>query len=266
MNIEKAEQIHDRILKNIDDRYDKTEGQPAYDFTQPISEVLSESQLNRDEKFELAFARTSKGEWLTMLAEMHGVVRRIDESDDELKVRLFQRTQNPPSGGTVDDYMQWAKEINGVVGVKVVPLWNGRGTVKLIIYGHDSQPVTQELLDLVKREIDPSDGLGIDGKAPIGHTVTVTTVSKVIVNVEIIGLVVKDGYSLDIVKGNISNRLLNYINTVSPSDTITDKYIEALVTTTEGVKNYTDLKLNGANQDIPTTDEQKVALGVITYV
>lgn len=51
------------------------------------------------------------------------------ETDERLLARLLQRIQEPPQGGSVADYVQWALEVPGVTRVWVTPLAMGAGTV-----------------------------------------------------------------------------------------------------------------------------------------
>ncbi len=55
------------------------------------------------------------------------------ESDEALRARYLARVQTPSSGGNVSDYKNWALEVSGVGAVKVNPLWNGPGTVKVVL-------------------------------------------------------------------------------------------------------------------------------------
>lgn len=54
-----------------------------------------------------------------------------EESDDDLRNRLLQRIQNPPLGGSADDFERWALEVSGVTRAWVYPLNQGPGTVGL---------------------------------------------------------------------------------------------------------------------------------------
>lgn len=345
--------IHDRMLSTVDDRHDKSPGMFIYDSTRPTASESARAGKERQEILKKGMARTSYGEYLIMLAEMHGVIWKegekakgkvtfngdentpinpgllvqtpsglqyvttqqgsikagmatveieaaeigakynvpsssisvlmnppdgirsvtnpspatggVDaESDQPLRERFFERVRNPPSSGNKADYVRWTKEIDGVSGVKPIPLWDGPGTVKLIIYGDRGQAVSPEVIRRVKETLDPSNGTG-DGKAPIGALITVVTVTNVTVNIEISGLQVKAGYTLSGVQNAITLRLKEYLDGVAPGETVFDKYMEALVTTVEGVRTYADLKLNGSNQDIVTSDEQKMIIGDVIY-
>ena len=63
------------------------------------------------------------GTEMTLTSPVSGVLRGTvvsmaagtdDESDADLRARLLFRTQNPPRGGTVADYVSWALEVPGV--------------------------------------------------------------------------------------------------------------------------------------------------------
>lgn len=178
------------------------------------------------------------------------------ETDDELLCRLLQRVQNPPSSGNKSDYERWAKEVSGVKGVKVVPLWNGPGTVKVICYGDNGQSLDSTILDNVKQHIDPKDGTG-EGTAPIGANVSIVTVSNKIINVDIMN------FKGD--KSNVEANLKNYINTLKPGSEVKLINVSATIANTQGVEDFSNIKLNGDIVNIGTTDEEKPVLGVITY-
>jgi uncharacterized phage protein gp47/JayE len=51
------------------------------------------------------------------------------ETDDQLRVRLLLRIQQPPMGGAAHDYVQWALAVPGVSRAWCAPLEQGIGTV-----------------------------------------------------------------------------------------------------------------------------------------
>lgn len=54
------------------------------------------------------------------------------EELEELRTRLLERTATTPHGGASDDYVIWAKEINGVF--RVLPVGNARGAGTVDVY------------------------------------------------------------------------------------------------------------------------------------
>ncbi len=107
-----------------------------------------------------------------------------DEEDTEtFRQRYFGGMSEQAFGGNITDYKQKANALDGVGGVKVYPVWDGGGTVKLVLISSDWNAPSAELIDSVQTAIDPTrDGRGI-GIAPIGHIVTVIGADEVSVNI-----------------------------------------------------------------------------------
>ena len=51
------------------------------------------------------------------------------ETDDDYRARISDRIQQPPNGGSEDDYVTWAKEVAGVTRAWCYPSYLGAGTV-----------------------------------------------------------------------------------------------------------------------------------------
>ncbi|HEK5039664.1 TPA: baseplate J/gp47 family protein, partial [Clostridioides difficile] len=87
-----------------------------------------------------------------------------------------------------------------VGGVKVYPVWNGGGTVKLVIINSNFKVPSTDLVNLVQEEIDPlqnqGEGLGL---APIGHRVTVEGVTSTTINISA-EITYKNGYTWENIK------------------------------------------------------------------
>lgn len=98
-----------------------------------------------------------------------------DEEDTEhFRKRYFNHLNSQAFGGNIADYKEKVNLIAGVGGVKVYPVWNGGGTVKLVIVDSRYQAPSGELVEQVQNTIDPplDSGKGY-GLAPIDHKVTV---------------------------------------------------------------------------------------------
>lgn len=105
------------------------------------------------------------------------------ETDDDLRQRYFQKVRTPATSGNASQYCNWAKERAGVGDVKVIPLWNGPNTVKLVVIDANKQPASDSLVNDIQDDIDPgASGLGV-GKAPIGAKCTVVKAEGVAINV-----------------------------------------------------------------------------------
>ncbi|KGK88046.1 baseplate J/gp47 family protein [Clostridium sp. HMP27] len=190
----------------------------------------------------------------------------VDEEEDyPLLLRLLEKVKNPPSSGNKNDYARWAKEVPGADYVKVIPLWKGPGTVKLIVFGSKGLPVGQEIINNVKDYIDPRDGLG-EGKAPVGAKVTVVTVKIKPVAIELSSLRVRSSYTLDSVKMAIKDNLIKHLEKILPGEVVILKSIEAVIMNTDGVLDFNTLRINENNNNLVTSDEEKVVLQEVKYI
>lgn len=103
------------------------------------------------------------------------VVPGEDEEDTEtFRERYLASFNSQAYGGNIADYREKVNAIKGVGGVKVYPVWNGGGTVKLVFMTSEFKPPEAEFVSEVQALIDPTQNQGVGvGIAPIGHTVTV---------------------------------------------------------------------------------------------
>ena len=176
-----------------------------------------------------------------------------EESDKDLLQRLLFKVRQPATSGNVYHYMQWAQSVNGVGQVKVLPLWNGAGTVKVLLVDVNNESANTSLLDRVKEVIAK--------EAPIGATVTVTT--PTIMNVTI---------SFRVTKGTANHEAVKRIlNDEFKKQTFSMNYIsyanigKALLANVEtGIIDYSDLRVNGGTTNINITDDQLPRVSEVT--
>ena len=176
------------------------------------------------------------------------------ETDEELRERFKYIIQNPRTSGNVNDYKAWALECDGVGRVKVYSLWNGNGTVKVLIIGNDNLPCDTNTINLVKSHIEE--------KRPIGATVTVDTpeLLELTINIEI---KLNSAYSLDDTREQITAVLQDYINNLEDEDIIYYKALSA-VGDLEAVDDIVTYKINDKQENIPVGDYYIPVIKAIT--
>ena len=100
------------------------------------------------------------------------------ESDDMLRKRYMDSFSADAFGGNIADYKLKVGALQNVGGVKVYPVWQGGGTVKLVIIDQGWKAPTEMELEALQKEIDPEKRGEGYGLAPIGHKVTVEGVTE----------------------------------------------------------------------------------------
>lgn len=183
-----------------------------------------------------------------------------EETDEALRKRYFDSFDKEAFGGNIKDYQEKVGSIDGVGQVKVYPVWNGGGTVKLLLLDADNNVPTNELIDMVQTKVDPTqnsgEGLGI---APIGHVVTVAPAEQVDIQVST-SLTFKD-VGWDNVKTLVTQSIESYFNSIREKWCDNDavvrvSQIEARLLDIDGIIDVQNTKLNGAAANIYLSDEQ----------
>lgn len=180
-----------------------------------------------------------------------------EETDEKLRNRFYENVNSIAFGGNIADYKEKIKGIEGVGAVKVIPCWNGGGTVKLIILDNSYNSPSDVLLQKVQEAV----GHEGDGIAPIGHTVTtVSTENKnIIVSTTII---LEDGFELSVVKTSIEKAINDYFIEVkknwenSTSLTIRIAHIESRMLDINGVIDIANTTINGYTGNLVLTNEE----------
>ena len=191
-----------------------------------------------------------------------------EESDDSLRERFLANLMKTAFGGNIAQYRQWAKEIPGIGGVQVYPVWAGGGTVKLSIIDTDYNSCSSEFCQTILEKFDPENsggetGLGL-GIAPIGHKVTVSTPLPRTINVS--GkITLLPGYKLETLMPDITAALENYLLSLREawensddennySVTVYLGRINFAILNVKGVSSAYELKLNETDTDIKLTE------------
>lgn len=176
------------------------------------------------------------------------VVSGIDkESIKSLYERYKLKVVTPATSGNKYHYRLWALEVPGVGDAMVKPLWNGPGTVKVIIVGQDRNKPTEEIVKNVTNHMN-------EVRPVCGGELTVEAVNDVGLNVEVT-LKYSEATNIETLKSNIEKSINNYLKTVAFEEKIIRyTYIGNAILLVEGVIDYENLKINGDTKNIPLED------------
>lgn len=192
---------------------------------------------------------------------------RDAESDLAAWERYDFHVKNPDTGGNKNDYKRWASEVVGVGKSKVVPLWNGNGTVKVIIIDTEMKPVSPLVEANAQEYLDPgSRGLG-EGMAPAGAAVTVISAIDLPINISA-DVTFTAGSDAVAAKTAFEKSVTDYLKTLALLEDplpIVYNRIGAMFFNTPGISNYTNLLINSGTTDIMPGPEEVATLGVVAF-
>jgi uncharacterized phage protein gp47/JayE len=184
------------------------------------------------------------------------------EEDSKLKERYEQRVKSLAAGGNIADYIRWAKEVAAVGDAICIPLWNGRGTVKVVIVDRNGDPASTDLVQEVQNYIDPVPGEG-EGKAPIGATVTVVAPTVIIINVSVT-LTYISGNDPTTVMVDVETAIGDLIKGFKIGDNVRYAAIASTIYNVSGVDDYSNLLVNDGTANIAVAIDEKAVKGTVT--
>ncbi|WJM09517.1 baseplate J/gp47 family protein [Paenibacillus sp. PK1-4R] len=186
------------------------------------------------------------------------------EADTALLERFYAKVRNQGTSGNKAQYVQWASEVPGVGATRVIPLWQGPGTVGLYLLDTDKRAAGTDLVAAVQKYVDPTqDGQG-EGVAPAGPVVSVMPAVEVPMNIQVKLTLASDATLAD-VRALIERGVTAYLKQLAFADPLV-RYtrIAAILLDIPPIIDYSDLTVNGvSDQNIEMTASQVAVLGTV---
>ena len=190
-----------------------------------------------------------------------------EEATEDLRDRYYSSLKSSAFGGNRKDYVEKTDSIAGVGGTVVVPVWNGGGTVKLVIIDSEFSVASDVLVAEVQNAVDPlQDGSGT-GFAPIGHTVTVETAKAVPITIST-SIFFNEGYTWEAIRELACSAIEEYLLTLRKSwengaVTVRISQIENRLLSVDGVVDIVGTTVNGGTDNIVLEYDEIPVLGGI---
>ena len=178
------------------------------------------------------------------------------ETDEELRRRMFEKIRKPSTSGNANDYYNWAMACNGVGAAKIFPLWDGPGTVKIVIANENRTAAGQGILDNVAKIIEE--------KRPIGATVTVVSGVEKYLDISVHVKIAKST-NLTNVRNQFHANMEAYLKeSIFGLEYISQAKAGSLLMQISGVEDYDSLILNGEKKNIEVGQEELFSVRTIT--
>lgn len=179
-----------------------------------------------------------------------------EEETEEFRKRYFTSLKSEAFGGNKRDYEEKATSIPGVGGVKIYPVWNGGGTVKLVVVNSEYQKPAKELIEEIQTKFDPveNQGKGL-GLAPIGHVVTVEGAEESLIEIGL-SIIYQTGWNWQKIKEKAESTIDNYFLELNQKWAQTEavvvriSQIETRLLDLDGVLDVSHTKLNGIEENL----------------
>ena len=192
------------------------------------------------------------------------------ESDKSLRQRYYDSLYGYAFGGNIADYKQKVGKMQGVGAVKVYPVWQGGGTVKIVILSSEYTTPSQYLIDTIQTAVDPvqnhGEGLGI---APIGHIVTVVGAGQTVVDVST-NITYQNGYGFPNIQNAFEKAIDEYFQELNQSweneqnIVVRVSRIESRILDIDGVVDVSGTTLNGQQKNVVIESDNIVVRGNVS--
>lgn len=196
------------------------------------------------------------------------LVEGKDEEDEEsYRMRLLESFEIQPFAGNRAYYKQEINAIDGVGGAKIYRK-NSGGAIDIVIIADDYSVPSAELIEKVQEQIDPVKGNG-DGVAPIGHEVTISAVSAIIINLKAT-VVCDEDYTIEGLQSQIEESVDNYLLSLrkkwaneTAGIAVRKAGVENAIYNLEGVQDVQNVLLNDVEENISLQDTEVPVRGSV---
>ena len=162
-------------------------------------------------------------------------------------------------------------KIGGVGGIKVYPVWNGGGTVKVVFMTSEYKLPSREFIEQVQTIVDPipNNGQGV-GVAPIGHRVTVEGVqnSNISISFKLTFLGLLSSYKAKIEKANrhwAETKIDSSSNYSNSGIIVRLVQLESRILDIEGIIDVEETTLNGEHKNLVLGVDELAVRGEIAW-
>lgn len=202
-----------------------------------------------------------------------------EEATEVFRSRYLASFNSQAYGGNIADYREKVNKIQGVGGVKVYPVWQGGGTVRLTFMTSEYKVPIAEFVSQVQTLVDPvtnhGEGLGI---APVGHTVTVGGATDSKINIGLHASFATgnyedyksdiestiDAYFTELNKSWQSTQIAEIDNYSNTGLVVRISQIESRLLDVNGIVDIQHTTLNGFEENLTLGVDELAVRGVVT--
>lgn len=189
-----------------------------------------------------------------------------EEEDDVFRERIMDANANKGKSyiGNVSDYRRWAMEVAGVGSVTIVPTPDGvGGKVKIIVVDANGQPANEQILEAVYAYImAPDDPLS--RLAPAGASIEVVAPTTGNINYSA-NIFLSDTGNIETVKKEFMDSLVDYYDIAKKEGVLRYSRVYAILSNTTGVKDFTELKIDGSTENLVIDKESFPFTGTVEF-
>ena len=234
--------------------------QPDPDYPIPATQSVECMAVEPGHKYNLEAGNTLTvdGDLALLVSALivSNFVGGIDrESDDELRIRYFERVGNRLGAGNKQDYEDWALEVNGVLAAKCLRATPSAGHVT-VVYAGDSPTANPTLTSRVLDNINKYASV-----LSVNHAVAATPKG---INLKL-DVTFQESVTYELLRTKLADTIRDYFESIYLSgQDVKYSQLLTLIASVEGVRSVDNLQLNGAVGNIVLGEREIPVLGTVT--
>ena len=252
-----AQSILARLMDGLQSDANRLQGGFCADNLQAGAEELARYRaMILEYAVEQTMLDTAEGEYLDRKALEYNEARLDGEADDAFRARLLDKIRQPITSGNANHYVYWARQVPGVGAARCIPVWDGPGTVKVVILSAAMAEPDDALIAAVQSYIET--------QRPIGAAVTVSKAVPVDVTISVTATL-EAGYNPDEVRAQIASVIQSYCTEIAfDLTTLSYHKLGDLMFGVPGIMDISAYTLNGKTASLTLTAEQFARLREVT--
>lgn len=179
-----------------------------------------------------------------------------EESDADFYARYHAMKTRPVSSGNKNQYILWALETPGVAYAQCIPVWNGAGTVKVVIAGSDRGAVGDDVVAACREHIKAELFAGVE--------LTVVSVETRMLTLEA-EVTLAAGYTAEQVAEQWEQLVCELLDEQPFGEAAIIPYSKFLgrLLQCDGVDDYSAMTVDGGTQAVPIGAEEAAAVASV---
>lgn len=187
------------------------------------------------------------------------------QADDDFYDRIAAEYDNSMTYlGNDTDYKRWAKQA-GAGDAIVIPVWNGPGTVKLVLVDGNGKPANAKLVqDVYNYIVSPNDRSA--RLLPTGTAeLTCAAATTVAVNYVITGLSYDETTGIEQIKADFTEAVRAVYAQAKTEGVLRYNDVRPLISAIAGVEDFETFTMNGKMQNITLKSEEYPDTGTLNF-
>lgn len=200
---------------------------------------------------------------LNVLAQLFEIDRIVLDRTVQNKAGLGQNADMTYLGNDTD-YKRWAKQA-GAGDAIVIPVWNGPGTVKLVLVDGNGKPANAKLVqDVYNYIVSPNDRSA--RLLPTGTAeLTCAAATTVAVNYVITGLSYDETTGIEQIKADFTEAVRAVYAQAKTEGVLRYNDVRPLISAIAGVEDFETFTMNGKMQNITLKSEEYPDTGTLNF-